>query len=190
MASKVKTGTLNGVDVDQLMDTIAAIKDQPELAHFEFRAHTEWIDGARSRTEIDEFHGAGQDRSRDRPLVLEGDEPPVLLGSNAAPNAVETVLHGLASCLAVGLVYNAAARGIEIEDLEMDLEGDLDLRAFLGLSEEVRPGYKGIRVNYRVKTDAPQEEIDELCAYVQKTSPVLDIVTNPVPVEVSGAVTN
>ncbi len=186
MATEVKTKMQNGVDVDQLRDTIKAIKNDPDLAHFEFRAHTEWMDGARSRTEIKGFHGAGrEDGSRDEPLVLYGDEPPVLLGSNSAPNAVETVLHGLASCLTVGIVYNAAARGIEIKELAFDLEGDLDLRAFLGLSEQVRPGFGDIRVNYRINADASQEEIEELCHYVQRTSPVLDIIANPVPVSVT-----
>jgi len=188
MASKVTTkrSVLNGIDVDQLTDTVGAIKENPELAHFEFRAHTEWLDGARSRTEIQEFYGAGQeDDSREAPFVLFGDEPPVLLGTNTAPNAVETVLYGLASCLAVGIVYNAAARGIAIEGLEFDLEGDIDLRAFLGLSEEVRPGFGEIRVNYRIRTDASREEIEELCKHVQKTSPVLDIVSNPVPVTIT-----
>jgi uncharacterized OsmC-like protein len=85
----------------------------------------------------------------------------------------------------VGFIYNAAAQGIEVEGLKFDMEGDLDLRAFLGLSEEVRPGYEGIRLIYQVKSDAPREKIVELCNYVQKTSPVLDIIRNPVPVTVS-----
>jgi uncharacterized OsmC-like protein len=109
----------------------------------------------------------------------------VLLGTNAAPNAVETVLHALASCLAVGFVYNAAARGIRVDSLEFTLDGDVDLHGFLGLSDRVRPGYQGIRVAYRVKADAPREEIVALCDYVQKTSPVLDILRNAVPVTVN-----
>ena len=141
--------------------------------------------GGRTRTTIQGFYGAGEeDRSRERPFTLEGDEPPVLLGSNAAPNAVEAVLHALASCLAVGFVYNAAAQGITVESLDLDLEGDLDLRAFLGLSEDVRPGYEEIRVKYRTKTDAPREKVEELCRYVQRTSPVVDLLRNPVPVSI------
>lgn len=182
-----QTSTLvNGVSVDQLMATVNAIQQNPDLARFQFRAHNEWIGGGHSRTSIQGFYGAGQeDSSRKKTFTLEGDEPPVLLGANAGPNAVEAVLHALASCLAVGFIYNAAAQGIHIESLSFDLEGDLDLRAFLGLSEEVRPGYEGIRLTYRVKSDAPPEKIEELCNYVQKTSPVLDIVRNPVPVTIS-----
>lgn len=180
-----QTQHTNGVSVDQLMDTVNAIKDNPRLAEFRFRAHSSWEDGARCSTHVQGFFGAGQeDESRTEPFVLHGDEPAVLLGSNSAPNAVESVLHALASCLSVGFVYNAAARGMTVESLEMDMEGSLDLRAFLGLSEEVRPGYDGITVNYRVQTDAAPEDVDELCSYVQRTSPVLDIIRNPVPVTV------
>jgi hypothetical protein len=113
----------NGVNVDQLVATVNAIKQNPDLAHFQFRAHTEWLDGGHSRTFIQGFHGAGQeDTSRSKPFILEGDEPPVLLGSNAGPNAVEAVLHALASCLAVGFIYNAAAQGFNVESLSFDLE--------------------------------------------------------------------
>ncbi|MDX1600478.1 MAG: OsmC family protein [Anaerolineales bacterium] len=184
MTTQTKT-RLNGVDVDQLVETIEHIEQDPDLANFAFRARTEWLGGGRSRTEIQDFYGAGEEkRSREQPFVMEGDEPPVLLGSNQAPNAVETVLHALASCLAVGFAYNAAAQGIQVEELEFDLEGELDLHGFLGLSDDVRAGYKNIQVNYRVKADAPREKIEELCDYVQKTSPVVDVLTNPVPVNV------
>jgi uncharacterized OsmC-like protein len=180
------TTQVNGVNVDQLVATVNAIKQNPELARFQFRARNEWVGGGHSRTSIQDFYGAGQeDISRSRPFIVEGDEPPVLLGSNAGANAVEAVLHALASCLAVGFIYNAAAQGINVESLSFNLEGDLDLRAFLGLSEDVRPGYSDIRLTYRVKSDAPREKIVELCDYVQKTSPVLDMLRNPVPITVT-----
>ena len=173
---------VNGVDVDKLISTIKAIKENPDIANFQFRANTEWINGGHSRTKIQSFYGAGaEDESRKQPFVIDGDEPPILLGNNVGPNAVETVLSALASCLAVGFVYNAAARGINIKSLTFSLEGYIDLHGFLGLSDEIRPGYKEIRVNYKVESDAPREKLEELCEYVQKTSPVLDIITNKVP---------
>ena len=176
----------NGVNVEQLLGTIQAIKDNPDLALFHFRGKNEWVSGGHSRTTIRSFYGAGsEDTSRSGPFILEGDEPPVLLGGNAGPNAVEAVLHALASCLAVGFVYNAAAQGIQVDSLAFDLEGDLDLHGFLGLSEQMRPGYQNIRVSYRVKSPAPREQLEALCTYVQKTSPVLDIIRNPVPVSVT-----
>lgn len=185
MATQIP-GQANGVNVEQLVRTVAAIKDQPDLARFTFRAHTDWQTGGRSRTEIRGFYGAGtEDASRSQPFVLEGDEPPVLLGGNTAPNAVEVVLHALASCLAVGFVYNAAAQGIRVDSLDFDLEGDLDLHGFLGLSDNVRAGYGGIRITYHAKTDAPRDKVEALCRYVQQTSPVLDVLRNPVPVSIT-----
>ena len=176
----------NGVNVDQLVATIYEIKANPDLARFQFRATNEWVSGGHSRTSIQSFYGAGgEDTSRSGPFLVEGDEPPVLLGSNAGPNAVEAVLHALASCLAVGFVYNAAAQGIRVDGLEFALEGDIDLHGFLGLSDQIRPGYQHIRVSYRVKSDAPREKLEALCDYVQKTSPVLDIIRNPVSVSIT-----
>lgn len=188
MTEQAQAGTKvrNGVDVSQLLSTIEAVKEQPDIARFQFRAHSRWEGGGRTTTEIQGFRGAMQeDTSRDAPFTLTGDEPPVLLGSNAGPNAVETVLHALTSCLAVGFIYNAAARDIEVRSLAFDIEGDIDLHGFLGLSRSVRPGYSGIRVNYRVDADAPTEELEELCQYVQDTSPVADILRNPVPVDIA-----
>jgi uncharacterized OsmC-like protein len=177
---------VNGVDVARLVGTIDAVKQNPGLARCQFRAETEWINGGHTQTRIQGFYAAGQeDSSRVRPFVIDGDEPPVLLGENRGPNAVEAVLQALASCLAVGFVYNAAARNIRVESLVFRLEGDLDLHAFLGLGDKTRPGYESIKLTYQVRADAPREKIVELCDYVQRTSPVLDILRNPVPVTVT-----
>lgn len=176
---------INEVNVSQLMDTINHVKQEPGVARFTFQARNEWLGGARSETTIQSFvHAGNENDSRQTPFVLEGDEPPVLLGQNTAPNAVEAVLHALASCLVVGFIYNAAAQGIEVQSLESRLEGDIDLHGFLGLSDEVRPGYENIRFTYRVEADAPREKLEELCEYVQKTSPVLDMLRDPVPVSI------
>ena len=183
--NEVAIKSLNGVNVDQLLGTIGAVKENADIALFKFRSKTKWISGGHCQTEIKSFYGATQeDTSRSKPFVLEGDEPAVLLGKNLGPNAVEAVLHALASCLSVGLVYNASAMGIKINALSFNLEGEIDLHAFLGLSESIRPGYKNISITVNLNADAPKEKLDELFAYVQKTSPVLDIVRNPVPVTV------
>lgn len=176
--------TQNGVNVDQLVETVNLIKETPELAKFQFRSRSTWEGGGRSVTTIDSFYGAGTENEHQRTHTLVGDEPEVLLGSDSGPNAVETVLAALASCLAVGYAYNAAAQGIEINDLRFEVEGDLDLHAFLGLSDRVRPGYESIRVRWRADSPASREQLVELCDYVQRTSPVLDIVANKVPVSV------
>jgi hypothetical protein len=176
----------NGIDVDQLTATVRAVQENPGLAAFRFRARTPWEGGARSRTTVQDFYGAGQeDTSRTRPLELRGDEPPVLLGTNTAPDAVETVLSALASRLSVGFVYHGAARGITVHALDFELQGDLDLRGLLGLSDQVRPGFGDVWLTYRVRADAPREQLDALWEHVERTSPVLDVLRNPVPVRLT-----
>ncbi len=175
----------NGVNVDQLFGTIEAVKGDADVAKFQFRSHTKWISGGHCRTEIKDFYGAKmEDTSRKVPIVLEGDEPAILLGKDNGANAVEAVLHALASCLTVGYVYNASAMGITINSLEFSMEGNIDLHGFLALSDSIRPGYENIKVVYKVSADAPKEKLEELCNHVQKTSPVLDIIRNPVPVSI------
>ncbi len=124
--------SLNGVDVARLVETIGAIKQDRELAKFRFRATNTWLGGGHSQTSIRGCWELAERTRRARPLVLDGDEPPVLLGANKGPNAVEAVLRALASWLAVGIAYNAAVQGIEFRALEFDLEGELDLHGFLG----------------------------------------------------------
>jgi uncharacterized OsmC-like protein len=173
----------NGISVDQLTGTVEAVKAQPELARFQFRSKTTWAGGGHSEARIQSFYGTGhEDSSRGEPFVIVSDEPPVLLGTDYGPNAVELVLAALASCLTVGIVYSAAANDITIQELTLTLEGDLDLHGFLGLSETIRPGYEAIRVRYHIVSNASEEQLDDLMAHAKATSPVLDIVRNPVPV--------
>jgi len=175
----------NGVNVDQLVGTIQAVEGKPDLAKFRFRSTSRWDGGAKGHTTIKSFFGAGQeDTTRKVSYVLEGDEPPVLLGTNNAPNRVETVLAALSKCMTVSFIYPAAAQGITVESLEHTMEGDVDLHGFLHLSDKVRPGFQNIRVNAKVKADAPRAKIQELLEYAKMTSPVMDTLRNPVPVTV------
>jgi uncharacterized OsmC-like protein len=178
------TTIVNGVDVDRLVGTIDHVSADPALGQFQFRARNRWIDGGHNRTTIKEFYGAGQeDASRTEPFVLDADEPPVLLGGNQAPTAPEYLLHALAACLTGTIVYHAAARGIVLEGLECTIEGDVDLRGFLGLDETVRPGYQEIRVAFKASGDFDDEQLAEL-ASLTSYSPVRDVVSNPVPVAI------
>lgn len=182
MSTVTTPTTINGVNVEQLRSSISAIQGDPGLAEFQFRASNSWVLGGHNRTTIKEFYGVGtEDTTRVEPFVLDADEPPVLLGKDHGANPAEFVLHALASCLTTSMVYHAAAQGITIDSVESRLEGNLDLRGFLGLSNKVRPGYKDLRVHFTVKSDAPAETLKEL----MKHSPVFDIVTNPVPVAIN-----
>ena len=175
--------TRNGVDVDRLVATIGAVKGDSNLAQFTFRARSTWEAGGRNKGEIREFEHAGATtKERTQAFELIGDEPPVLLGTNVGPNAVELVLQALAFCYGVGFVYNAAAKGIEIDELRYEIEGDLDLHRFLGLGGS-RAGFSAIRAKGWVRSpNATAAQLDELCQYVQDTSPVRDILASAVPV--------
>jgi uncharacterized OsmC-like protein len=171
---------LNGVNVTGVFETINAVKADAELASFQFRAHNTWIDGGHNRSEIQGFYGCrAEDETRTKPFVLDADEPPVLLGRDLGPNPVEFILHALAACLTTTMVYHAASRNITIEAVDSTLEGDLDVRGFLGISQEVRKGYHHVRVRMRVKSQAKPEVLRELAMF----SPVYDVVSNSLPVE-------
>ena len=176
---------VNGVNVDQLFETIDQIKRDPSVAACRFRARNEWVEGTHCRATVKEFHAAGrEDESRSEAGVFEIDEPPVLLGANRGYNPVEYVLVALSGCLTTSLVLQAAAKGIRLDSVESRLEGDLDVRGLLGLDEKVRNGYREIRVVFKVKGDAPPDQLRELVRLAQERSPVFDIVTNRVPVSV------
>ena len=177
--------TVNGVAVDDLLTTIEAIGGTPSIAKFTFRLRNQWNLAAQNRSIVDHFHGAGQQLSHPVPFVLVADEPAVLLGKDEAANSVEHLLHALASCLTTSMVYHAAARGIEIEEIESSLEGHIDLHGFLDLDPGVRKGYQGIRVKFKIKADVPEERLQEIMQLGTGHSPVFDSLTNGVPVSVT-----
>ena len=171
---------VNGVDLNVLRETVGAIQADPELGRCEFRARNKWIDGNHNCTTISGFYGAKQEMRRKQTFELHADEPPILAGADQGANPVEHLLNALASCVTTSMVAHAAVRGIEIEDLESEIDGDIDLRGFLGLDPTVPKGYTNIRVNFRVKT-APEnvEKLKELAAF----SPVYNTITNGAKVD-------
>jgi len=176
---------VNGVAVDDLFATITAVKTTPSIAKFNFRIQNRWEDGGRNRSTVNEFHGAGQELARSKSFTLQADEPPVLLGKDSAANPVEYLLHSLAACLTTSMVYHAAARGIHIDEVESSFEGDIDLHGFLELDKNVRNGYQGIRVKFKIKADVPDEKLQELMQLGTSHSPVFDSLANGVPISVT-----
>jgi uncharacterized OsmC-like protein len=178
----------NGVDSQTLYGTLDAIKADPSLGTFQFRATNRWVDGAHNRSTIQGFYGAGQeDNSRAAAFTLDAGEPAVLLGTDTGPNPAEHLLHALAACLTTSLVYVAAARKVRLTDVSSTLEGDMDVRGALGLSDTVRNGFTRIRATFDVRGDAPAEKLREVVERAQARSAVFDIISNGVPVEVTVA---
>jgi uncharacterized OsmC-like protein len=176
--------TVNGVAVDKLMETIDLLKAQPELGSFKFRTRNRWVDGTYNRAENPPFDGAGIENA-DRPNlhVHDIDEPPVLLGEDRGANPVEYLLTGLSGCVTTTFIAYAAAQGVKIDELRTELEGDIDVRGFLGVTGEVRPGYNQIRIKFHVKSDAPRAKLEELVKLARRRSPVSDSIRNGVPIE-------
>ena len=183
-AIKEKTQLVNGVNTEQLFGTIDLIKKNPDIAKFKFRATNKWINGTHCRGTINDFYGALKEDNSRPSVDYDMDEPPVLLGNNDGRNPVEYLLVALSGCLTTSLIAHASAKGITINGVESRYEGDIDLRGFLGLSEDVPVGYKEIRVYFKVDADVSDEQKKELVQMAQKYSPVFNTITKSAPVSV------
>lgn len=178
------TKTINGFQVEAIAGTVAAIQDNPKIADFELRAKNTWISGGHNRSTIQGFYGACQeDTSREVPFVYDNDEPPVLLGENKGANPAEVILHGLLGCMTTTMVLLAAARGIEVKGVSSKVDGDVDLKGFLGLDPNSKKEFKQLRVSFEIE-GASDEEKEELIT-LAKQSPIFNTLTNPIDVVVT-----
>src|SRR4051794_7423095 len=175
---------LNGVDTPRLINTINFVAGQPELAEFRFRAANEWIEATHSRSSMQSFFGAGGEQKHVKNYFADGDHPVVLCGQDRAPSPVEWLLHALATCLTAGIANIAAARGVKLSKVRSFVEGDIDLRGILGISDEVRNGFRSISIRFEIEGDAPQEKLAQILEQARARSAVLDVLTNGVPVSV------
>ena len=178
----------NGLDMEALVGTVEAVKQDPSLGAFEFRATNQWINGGENRSRIKEFYGAGnEDESRTAAFEFTNGEPPVLLGANEGANPVEFLLHALAGCVTTTTVLHAAARGIQIQRLSTELVGNIDIQGLLALDDTVPVGYEQVQITMDIKADCSDEELDDLIAFAKDHSPVCNTVCRPVPVTVKRA---
>ena len=177
----MQASKVNGLDVEALQETCNLLKDKPELGKSQFRVSNQWKSGGHNQISIRGFYAAGEEQSHQRALNFDADEPPAFLGTDQGANPVEYLLTALSSCMTSSIIYHAAARGYQIDSLESDFEGDLDVRGFLSVAPDVPKGYQKIRATFRIKTDASEEEIAELYHF----SPVYSMVSPTVPIEVN-----
>jgi uncharacterized OsmC-like protein len=187
MSTTTQPMARNGVDVPNLFATIGAVRNQPELAKFRFRATNRWVVGTHSRTTIEQFSGAGGEHTHVQSFAYDADHPAVLVGADQAPTPVEFLLHALGACLMAGIANIASARGVTLTSVEATIEGDIDLRGILGLSNEVRNGYQQIRVTFRIDGDASPAKLREIVEQSRSRSAVYDVLTNGVDVTVDVA---
>ncbi len=173
----------NGVDTAGLFATLDAVKANPDIARFQFRASNTWLNGTHNRSSVAGFYGALQEMEHTQVTVLDADHPAVLVGEDNAPTPIEFLLHGIAACLTSGVANIAAARGVDLTRVSSTVEGDINLLGILGMSDgSVRNGYEQIKVTFHIEGDADDETLRGLVEQSRKRSAVYDALTNPTPV--------
>lgn len=182
MRLKEDTNRINGINLNVLNETVNAVKNDPELGKCKFRARNKWLDATRNCTTVKGFYATKQEIAHQKEFQMYADEPDILAGDDSGANPVEHLLNALASCVTTSIVAHAAVRNIHIEELETELEGDIDLRGFLGLALDVPKGYTNIRMKYKVKTDL--ENLEKLRTLAE-FSPVYNTILNGSSVDIS-----
>jgi uncharacterized OsmC-like protein len=183
MSTTADNPTRNGVDTAALFATLDAVKGNNEIAKFQFRATNKWISGTHNQSTIHGFYGAMQEMEHDQVHVFDADHPAVLVGADQGPTPAEYLLHALASCLTAGIANIAAARNVNLTEVESTVEGDIDLLGILGLGHGVRNGYQQIKVSFKLKGDDPAK-LREVVQQSTARSAVYDVITNGVPVAI------
>jgi len=183
MASEVQVD--NGVNVAALLSAREALTNAPEAANFRWRATCKWKKGTHSHSTVEGFYGLGEEQKHRTTFSFDADHPEVFASEDNGATPVEMVLVGLASCLTAGVAAVAQNRGIQLRSVTATLEGGMNIQGILGIDKDVRNGFDGIKVDFKIDADASEEDIKALVAQSQKRSAVFDIVTNPTNVTVS-----
>ena len=171
----------NGLDMESLNKTVKAIQKEPELGKSTFRIRNKWVTGGHNQTTIQNFQSLGRNNKHQKNFELHADEPPALGGTDLGANPVEHLLNALASCVTTSLVAHAAVRGIPVEEVESQVEGDIDLNGFLGLDPKTPKGYQGIRISFKVK--AAEEDLPKL-KKLAEFSPVYNTLIHSTHVDI------
>ena len=181
------TTAMNGVNVEALLAAREALTEAPEGARFKWRATSEWVNGTHSRSTVEGFYGLGGEQKHRQKFQFDSDHPEVFASEDKGATPVEIVLVGLAGCLGAGIASVAQNRNIQLRSVKATIEAGMDLQGILGIDENVRNGFDGIKVHYEIDADATQDEIAALVAQSQKRSAVFDILTNPTDVMVTAS---
>ena len=174
----------NGVNVEALINAREALTDAPEAAQFKWRATCEWKNGTHSNTTVEGYFGLGEEHRHRTTFDFDADHPEVFASEDNGATPVEIGLVGLASCLTAGVAAVAQYREIQLRSVTAVIEGGMDIQGILGIDSDVRNGFDGIKVTYKIDADASDDDIKALVAQSQKRSAVYDIITNPTNVTV------
>jgi uncharacterized OsmC-like protein len=178
MATQLSATKLNGIDTEMLKETMDQVSRDPASGIARFGVTTTWKGGTQSETAVDSWELGG--RKMDKQFTIRIDEPAELLGTNTAPNPQETLLAATNACMMATYVAACAMQGIELQSLEIESTGALDLRGFLGLGRNVKPGYDEIEYTVRIKGNGTAEQFERVHQWVMKTSPNYWNMANPI----------
>lgn len=174
----------NGVNVEALLGAREVLEEAPEAGQFQWRASCEWKNGTHSHTSVEKYFGFGEEQSHKTEFSYDADHPELFAAEDNGATPVEYVLVGLASCLTAGVAAVAQHRNIQLNSVIATLEGGMDVRGILGMDADIRNGFDGIKVTYKIDADADREDIEALVAQSQKRSAVYDMIANPTNVTV------
>ncbi len=174
-----ETAINNGVNVAALLDAREALTAAPEAARFEWRATCEWKNGTHSHSSVEGYFGLGEEQKHRTEFTFDADHPETFASEDNGAAPVEYMLVGLASCLTAGVAAIAQHRGIQLRSVSATLEGSMDIQGILGIDSDIRNGFGGIKVTFKIDADATPDEIKALVAQSQKRSAVYDVVANP-----------
>lgn len=181
MNTIAQTSQVNGIDTDALRNAAAAIQQDPAKGMTHWQVASYWRGGTRSDTRIHSYSIGGERVAKD--FTIQVDEPLELCGTNRYPNPQEHLLAALNACMIVGYVACCALEGIELEELRIETEGDIDLRGFLGIAPEVKPGYGELRYAVYIKGNATAEQFEKIHRTVMATSPNYFNLRNAIPLQ-------
>jgi uncharacterized OsmC-like protein len=178
--SSEKADSINGVNTQTLSTVFSSMQSQPEIAKVAFSVKSEWNGGFSVGTTASKgFRIGGQKIERNTEYKAEYDFPVQLSGEGRGPTVCEGCMGALAACLTQTMVAHATSKGIQLEGIDIDVEGDIDMRGFTGISNDVRPGAQQFRVNVNIKSGiASKEQLDELREIGKRFSPAFDTLTN------------
>jgi len=171
---------VNGLDVESLGKMVEEVKNDATKGFVRFKVTSSWKGQTRSESRVQSYFLNGQEIPRR--FSIAADEPPELLGENTAPNPQELLMSAFNACIMVGYVATASVMGVQLDSVEIDTEGELNLRGFLGIDEKVKPGYDSIQYTVRIKGKGSPEQFQAIHANVLKTSPNYFNVARPVTV--------
>ena len=181
MLDQTKPQMINGINIDDVTALIESVQANPANGVTSWKVSSAWQGRTHNRSTVSAFQIGSEESKRN--FTIDIDEPEELGGANQYANPQEYLLAALNSCMMVGYVALCSLNGIRIDSLEIDVEGDIDLRGFFGLSEDVSPGYESLNYTVRIHGDATAEQFERIHQAVMKTSPNFHNLSRAVPLK-------